>query len=56
MPIDPDVAIGAELGSLDFSWSDSDVAWSWRALSSRKRPRATSIAGKRSAFWNGFTR
>ncbi|MCB8955857.1 MAG: MaoC family dehydratase N-terminal domain-containing protein [Nocardioides sp.] len=25
MPIDPDVAIGAELGSLDFSWSDSDV-------------------------------
>lgn len=25
MPIDPDVAIGAELGSLDFSWSESDV-------------------------------
>ena len=25
MPIDPDVAIGAELGSTDFSWSDSDV-------------------------------
>ena len=25
MPIDPHVAIGAELGSLDFSWSDSDV-------------------------------
>jgi acyl dehydratase len=25
MPIDPDVAIGAELGSLDFSWTESDV-------------------------------
>ncbi len=25
MPIDPDVAIGAELGSLDFTWSESDV-------------------------------
>ncbi|MGB0101613.1 MAG: MaoC/PaaZ C-terminal domain-containing protein [Nocardioides sp.] len=25
MPIDPTVAIGAELGSLDFSWSESDV-------------------------------
>jgi acyl dehydratase len=25
MPIDPDVAIGAELGSVEFSWSDSDV-------------------------------
>jgi acyl dehydratase len=25
MPIDPDVAIGADLGSLDFSWSESDV-------------------------------
>ena len=25
MPIDPDVAIGAELGSHDFSWSESDV-------------------------------
>ena len=25
MPIDPDVAIGAELGSLNFSWSESDV-------------------------------
>jgi acyl dehydratase len=25
MPIDPDVAIGAELGSVDFSWTDSDV-------------------------------
>lgn len=25
MPIDPDVAIGAELGSLDFSWAESDV-------------------------------
>lgn len=25
MPIDPDVAIGAELGSLEFSWSESDV-------------------------------
>src|SRR3954454_11599603 len=25
MPIDPDVAVGAELGSLDFSWTDSDV-------------------------------
>ena len=25
MPIVPDVAIGAELGSLDFSWSVSDV-------------------------------
>ncbi|KQW53056.1 3-alpha,7-alpha,12-alpha-trihydroxy-5-beta-cholest-24-enoyl-CoA hydratase [Nocardioides sp. Root1257] len=25
MPIDPSVAIGAELGSLDFTWSESDV-------------------------------
>ena len=25
MPIDPDVAVGAELGSVDFSWTDSDV-------------------------------
>ncbi|MBZ5738831.1 MaoC family dehydratase [Nocardioides mangrovi] len=25
MPIDPDVAIGAELGSVDFSWTESDV-------------------------------
>jgi acyl dehydratase len=25
MPIDPDVAIGAELGSVDFAWTDSDV-------------------------------
>ena len=25
MPIDPDVAIGAELGSVDFAWSESDV-------------------------------
>lgn len=25
MPIDPDVAIGAELGSIDFSWAESDV-------------------------------
>src|SRR4051812_31856955 len=25
MPIDPDVAIGADLGSLEFSWSESDV-------------------------------
>lgn len=25
MPIDPDIAIGAELGSLDFSWTESDV-------------------------------
>ena len=25
MPIDPDVAIGAELGSVDFSWAESDV-------------------------------
>jgi acyl dehydratase len=25
MPIDPSVAIGAELGSVDFSWTDSDV-------------------------------
>jgi len=25
MPIDPSVAIGAELGSLEFSWSESDV-------------------------------
>ncbi|WP_395695533.1 MaoC/PaaZ C-terminal domain-containing protein [Nocardioides sp.] len=25
MPIDPDVAIGAELGSLEFTWTESDV-------------------------------
>jgi hypothetical protein len=25
MPIDPDVAIGAEVGTLDFSWTESDV-------------------------------
>ncbi|MBA2952579.1 3-alpha,7-alpha,12-alpha-trihydroxy-5-beta-cholest-24-enoyl-CoA hydratase [Nocardioides sp. MAH-18] len=25
MPIDPDVAIGAELGTVDFSWTESDV-------------------------------
>ncbi|GAA4365323.1 MaoC/PaaZ C-terminal domain-containing protein [Nocardioides caricicola] len=25
MPIDPDVAIGAELGAVDFSWTESDV-------------------------------
>ncbi len=25
MPIDPDIAIGAELGSHDFSWTESDV-------------------------------
>ncbi|GAA1147788.1 MaoC/PaaZ C-terminal domain-containing protein [Nocardioides aquiterrae] len=25
MPIDPDVAIGAELGSVDFAWTESDV-------------------------------
>lgn len=25
MPIDPDVAIGAELGSVEFSWTESDV-------------------------------
>ena len=25
MPIDPDVAIGAELGSLEFAWTESDV-------------------------------
>ena len=25
MPIDPDIAIGAELGAIDFSWTDSDV-------------------------------
>src|SRR3954454_3698354 len=25
MPINPDVAIGAELGSVDFSWTESDV-------------------------------
>lgn len=25
MPIDPDVAVGAELGSVDFAWTESDV-------------------------------
>ncbi|MEP9365248.1 MaoC/PaaZ C-terminal domain-containing protein [Nocardioides sp. CN2-186] len=34
MPIDPDIAIGAELGSVDFSWSESDVLLYHLALGS----------------------
>ena len=27
MPIDPSVAIGADLGSRTFSWAESDMPW-----------------------------
>src|SRR5690349_18914059 len=38
MPIDPDVAIGAELGTLDFSWSESDVLLYHLGIGAGSRP------------------
>ena len=38
MPIDPGVAIGADLGSLDFSWSESDVLLYHLAVGAGSRP------------------
>lgn len=38
MPIDPDKAIGAELGSVDFSWSESDVLLYHLAIGAGSKP------------------
>jgi acyl dehydratase len=38
MPIDPDVAIGADLGSVEFSWTSSDVLLYHLALGAGGRP------------------
>lgn len=38
MPIDPAVAIGAELGSVDFSWAPSDVLLYHLAIGAGSRP------------------
>lgn len=45
MPIDPDVAIGAELGSLDFSWTESDVLLYHLALGSTDLSYTLETAG-----------
>lgn len=45
MPIDPDVAIGAELGSLDFSWTESDVLLYHLALGSADLTYTLETAG-----------
>lgn len=45
MPIDPDVAIGAELGSLDFSWTVSDVLLYHLALGSTDLSYTLETAG-----------
>jgi acyl dehydratase len=38
VPIDPDVAIGAELGSHDFSWTESDVLLYHLAIGAGSKP------------------
>src|SRR5918997_5966985 len=38
MPIDPSVAIGADLGALDFSWSESDVLLYHLAIGAGSKP------------------
>jgi len=38
MPIDPDVAIGADLGSTDFSWTESDVLLYHLAVGAGSKP------------------
>ena len=38
MPIDPDVAIGAEVGAVDFQWSSSDVLLYHLAVGAGSRP------------------
>src|SRR5689334_21749481 len=39
MPIDPSVAIGAELGSTSFSWTESDVLLYHLGIGAGSRPR-----------------
>jgi len=38
MPIDPDVAVGAEVGALEFSWTSSDVLLYHLAVGAGSRP------------------
>jgi acyl dehydratase len=38
VPIDPDVALGAELGTVDFSWTESDVLLYHLAIGAGSRP------------------
>ena len=45
MPIDPDVALGAELGSVDFSWTESDVLLYHLALGSTDLSYTLETAG-----------
>lgn len=45
MPIDPDVAIGAELGSVEFSWTESDVLLYHLALGSTDLSYTLETAG-----------